>query len=82
MNKALSPVPGTTGSCDNWGLLRSFYYIASQGGVTRAAKAQGKKPKSSSRQSVGEAFMKSIARSLGSAAGRQLFRGVLGSLLK
>ncbi len=48
----------------------------------RAAKAQGKKPKSSSRQSVGEAFMKSIARSLGSAAGRQLFRGVLGSLLK
>lgn len=41
MNKALSPVPGTTGSCDNWGLLRSFYYIASQGGVTRAAKAQG-----------------------------------------
>jgi len=48
----------------------------------RAAKAQGKKPKTSSRQSVGEAFMKSVARSLGSAAGRQLFRGILGSLLK
>ncbi|MEP4148070.1 MAG: helicase HerA-like domain-containing protein [Halioglobus sp.] len=48
----------------------------------RAAKAQGKKSSGSSRQSVGEAFMKSIARSLGSAAGRQLFRGILGSLLK
>ena len=49
----------------------------------RAAKSQGKKSSgSSSRQSVGEAFMKSVARSLGSAAGRQLFRGILGSLLK
>jgi DNA double-strand break repair helicase HerA and related ATPase len=47
------------------------------------AKRAGSKPKSSSsRQSVGEAFMKSVARSLGSAAGRQLFRGILGSLLK
>ncbi|KZX56582.1 ATP-binding protein [Halioglobus sp. HI00S01] len=49
----------------------------------RAEKAQGKtKSRSSSRQSVGEAFLKSIARSLGSTAGRELFRGVLGSLLK
>ena len=43
------------------------------------------KPKSrsgSNRQSVGEAFLKSMARSLGSATGRKLFRGVLGSLLK
>ena len=49
----------------------------------RAAKAQGKRStRSSSRQSVGEAFMKSLARSLGSSAGRKLFRGVLGSLLK
>ena len=49
----------------------------------RTAKSQGKKSSgSSSRQSVGEAFMKSVARSLGSAAGRQLFRGILGSLLK
>ena len=47
----------------------------------RATKTQGKRS-SSSRQSVGEAFMKSMARSLGSAAGRKLFRGVLGSLLK
>ena len=48
----------------------------------QTAKAQSKKSSGSSRQSVGEAFMKSIARSLGSAAGRQLFRGILGSLLK
>ena len=39
-----------------------------------------------SRQSTGEAFVKSMARSLGSAAGRslgkKLFRGILGSLLR
>jgi len=34
------------------------------------------------RESAGEAFLKSVARSFGSAAGRQLFRGILGSLLK
>jgi hypothetical protein len=32
--------------------------------------------------SVGEAFMKSMARSLGSQTGRRLVRGVLGSLFK
>lgn len=49
----------------------------------RAEKAKGKtKARSSSRESAGEAFFKSMARSLGSAAGRKLFRGVLGSLLK
>jgi DNA double-strand break repair helicase HerA and related ATPase len=53
----------------------------------RAEKAQGKKTTSSrSRQSSGEAFIKSMARSLGSAAGsslgKKLFRGILGSLLK
>ena len=31
---------------------------------------------------IGEAFLKSAARSLGSATGRKLFRGILGSLLK
>jgi DNA helicase HerA-like ATPase len=50
--------------------------------AARAAKAQGKTRASSSRQGVGEAFLKSMARSLGSATGRKLFRGVLGSLLK
>lgn len=41
MNKALPTDLDATGRCDNWGLLRSFYYIASRHGVTRAAKAQG-----------------------------------------
>jgi DNA helicase HerA-like ATPase len=46
-------------------------------------KAKAEKSKSSSsRQSPAEAFVKSMARSLGSATGRKLFRGLLGSLLK
>ena len=40
------------------------------------------KPRGRSRQSVGEAFMKSVARSLGSAAGRKIIRGILGSILR
>ena len=32
------------------------------------------------RQSVGEAFIKSIARTVGSQIGRQLMRGILGSM--
>ena len=36
----------------------------------------------SQRQSVGEAFVKSMARSLGSRAGRSLVRGLMGSLFK
>jgi len=51
----------------------------------RAAKA-GRSSRSGSRQSAGEAFLKSMARSLGTAAGNKvggkLFRGILGSLLK
>jgi len=43
------------------------------------AKAAPKK-RSSNRQSVGEAFIKSIARTVGSQLGRQLMRGILGSL--
>jgi uncharacterized protein len=37
-------------------------------------------PRASNRQSVGEAFVKSAARSIGSQLGRSLLRGVLGSL--
>jgi len=40
MNKA-APDLKSFGTCDNWGLLRSFYFIASEQGITRAAKAQG-----------------------------------------
>ena len=49
----------------------------------RAAKAESKtKPQSRSRESAGEAFLKSVARAAGSSLGRKLFRGILGSLLK
>ena len=49
----------------------------------RAAKAKGKsKTTGRSRESAGEAFMKSMARAAGSSLGRKLFRGILGSLLK
>lgn len=47
----------------------------------RAAKAESK-PASRSRESAGEAFLKSVARAAGSSLGRKLFRGILGSLLK
>ena len=42
--------------------------------------AEKNKRKSSGRQSAAEAMMKSAARSIGSQIGRQLIRGVLGSL--
>ena len=38
--------------------------------------------RTSNRQGVGEAFVKSAVRSVGSAVGRQLMRGLLGSLTK
>ena len=37
--------------------------------------------KASNRQSVGETLLKSMARAAGSTAGRQLIRGIMGSLL-
>jgi len=39
-------------------------------------------PRRSNRQSIGEAFFKSAARSVGSSIGSRLVRGILGSLLK
>src|SRR5947207_3494155 len=47
-------------------------------------KAEARQPQSraSNRESVGEAFAKSLARTVASSAGRQLIRGILGSLLK
>jgi DNA-binding transcriptional LysR family regulator len=41
MNSVAPSQLGPTGTCENWGLLRSFYFIASEEGITRAAKAQG-----------------------------------------
>jgi DNA helicase HerA-like ATPase len=40
------------------------------------------KTRTRSRETAGEAFLKSLARAAGSSLGRKLFRGVLGSLLK
>jgi predicted component of type VI protein secretion system len=37
-------------------------------------------PRASNRQSFGEAFAKSMLRTIGSQVGRELIRGVLGSL--
>lgn len=45
-------------------------------------KAPAPRAKSNNRQSVGESFMKSISRAIGSQIGRQLIRGVMGSLFK
>lgn len=48
----------------------------------RESRETGKRSKSSRsrRQSTGEAFVKSLVRSVGSQIGRQLLRGILGSL--
>ncbi len=48
----------------------------------RAPARTTRRRSSSRRQSVGEALMKSVARSIGSNIGRQLVRGLLGSLFK
>ena len=50
----------------------------------RAAKADkpSSKGRKRTRESAGEAFLKSMARAAGSSVGRKLFRGILGSLLK
>ncbi|HTH44728.1 MAG TPA: DUF853 domain-containing protein [Oxalicibacterium sp.] len=42
----------------------------------------GKGSRSSRRDSIGEAMMKSAARTIGSTVGREIIRGVLGSILK
>ena len=39
-------------------------------------------PRPSNRQSIGEAFAKSLVRGMASSVGRQLIRGVLGSLTR
>ena len=47
-----------------------------------AAEKPSSKGRKRTRESAGEAFMKSMARAAGSSVGRKLFRGILGSLLK
>ena len=52
--------------------------------VKQAKKRTGAKPKprGRQRQGIGETFIKSMVRSLGSKAGRALVRGIMGSLFK
>jgi hypothetical protein len=50
--------------------------------LDNAEKEEKKAPKRSrGRQSAGEALLKSAARSIGSTLGRQIIRGIMGSLL-
>jgi DNA helicase HerA-like ATPase len=53
-------------------------------GVAETGKAKKKKPapRRSNRQGVMEAMIKSVVRAVGSSLGRQISRGVLGSILK
>lgn len=48
----------------------------------RRSSVKSKPARRSNRQSVGEAFVKSITRALGGQLGRQIVRGILGSLFK
>jgi uncharacterized protein len=49
--------------------------------AVEAHQTKQQKTKSSNRESIGEALFKSVARAAGSTAGRQLIRGIMGSLL-
>lgn len=71
---------------------QSAYEILTQRADAMTAEAEQQKnrrsrvetppKKRSNRQSAGEAFLKSMARSIGSQVGRRVIRGILGSLFK
>jgi hypothetical protein len=66
-------------------LLQERAKAAAAAAERAAAEEQAAKPRrksASRRQSVGEAFIKSAARTVGSQLGRKLIRGILGSLAK
>ncbi|MGI9304208.1 MAG: helicase HerA-like domain-containing protein, partial [Gammaproteobacteria bacterium] len=48
----------------------------------KAPRGRTTKRKRRGRQSIGEAFTKSVARAVGSSVGRQIVRGILGSLFR
>ncbi|MCO6441188.1 MAG: DUF853 family protein [Nitrococcus mobilis] len=67
----------------------SAYELLSQRAAAEQAAAVSVEPAAgrlsrarNSRQSVGEAFVKSVTRTIGTQLGRQIVRGVLGSLLR
>ncbi len=53
---------------------------AAQKEAEKAEKEASRSSGGSRRQSTGEAFMKSVARAVGSSLGRQIIRGILGSI--
>ena len=55
---------------------------AANSGAASSAKNGAAVPRPSNRQSATEAFFKSVLRSVGSGLGRQILRGVLGSISK
>lgn len=57
---------------------RAEKILKKAGAVEQPEKKSARK---SNRQGVGEAFLKSMARSVGSQLGRRIFRGILGSLV-
>ncbi len=59
---------------------RAEHIISNQENQTKTSKKNRSKTRSRSRQSVGEAMLKSAARTIGTQLGRQIIRGVLGSL--
>ncbi len=59
----------------------SAYELLKQRAESETATQSNKRPKTRARQSIGEAMLKSAARSIGSQLGRQIVRGILGSLL-
>jgi hypothetical protein len=48
--------------------------------AAQAPQPERPSPRASQRQTTGEAFVKSAARSIGSQLGNQIIRGVLGSI--
>lgn len=48
----------------------------------REKQARKSRPRRSNRQTVGEAFTKSLARAIGGRAGRRIVRGILGSIFR
>lgn len=61
--------------------LRAQQQIDQEGASAQAEERSRRGKSGSGRQGVGEAFLKSAARAIGSQIGRKLVRGVLGSLL-
>ena len=87
--RQVKPVGGIGDVAD--GLVLAFEELAEEERAQAEAKAREKeararersKPRRGrSRQSIGEAMLKSAARSVGRSLGSKLVRGLLGSLLK